>query len=278
MPSPFPGMDPFLEGHGLWREFHNAFIVAAQEQILERLPPAYDCRLEVELFLRERSAEERLPVGRADWAVRDRTPGDATNGEAGGSLATLPTMRSSFPPAVDEETYNLLHLVDSDGERLICVVELLSPSNKSGSDRAAYVTKRRRIERGGAALVELDLLRDGRRMPLADPVEEPFVALVSRPEERPSVDLWTFGLRDPLPTIPIPLSGGDPPVPLDLAVTFTRTFDRGAYARRAYRRPPEPPLDGADAAWAADLLTAAAIPLPPNFPPAGPTEADAADA
>ncbi len=31
MPSPFPGMDPFIEGQA-WEEFHTAFIVTAQNE------------------------------------------------------------------------------------------------------------------------------------------------------------------------------------------------------------------------------------------------------
>ncbi|QDT16093.1 DUF4058 family protein [Alienimonas californiensis] len=270
MPSPFPGVDPFLEGHGLWREFHNAFIVAAQERILEALPEKYDCPMEVELFLRERSAEERIGVGRADWAVgQPRTtpnrPPEAGSGNAVGTVA--PSMRSVLPPAVDEEYRNLLHITDRSGERLVCVVELLSPSNKSGGDRTQYLNKRRQIERSDAHLVEIDLLRGGRRLPIGDEVPLPFVVLVGRADERPEVDLWTFGLRDSLPVIPIPLADDDPPLPLPLAEVFDRTYDRGRYSRRAYRFAPDPPLSAEDAAWAAAVLTDAGVPLPPGFPP-----------
>ena len=66
----------------------------------------------------------------------------------------------------------------------------------------------------------------------------------------------------------MPLSGDDPPVWVDLGAVFTTAYDRGGFARRAYRRPPTPPLSLADAQWAAGLLTAAGVPLPLGFPAA----------
>ena len=40
MPSPFPGMDPYLEGE-LWQEFHETLAGAIREQLLKVLPPRY---------------------------------------------------------------------------------------------------------------------------------------------------------------------------------------------------------------------------------------------
>ena len=264
MESPFPGVDPFVEGSGRWKPFHDRFIVAAQAMILPNLSEEYDCDVEVEIVLRERSAEERL-VGRADWAFRGGPAGDS--GAGGTAVATVPK-RNAFPvAAVQEEHLLSLRLTDRNHDRVVCVVELLSPSNKTGGDRDQYLTKRQNVERSDAHFVEIDLLRRGRRMPLREPVEEPYLVLVSRAEERPELDLWPFGLRDPLPTVPIPLLGDDPPVMLDLQEAFRRTFAEGQYHRRVYDAPPDPPLSAADAAWAADLLTAAGVPLPAGFPP-----------
>ena len=70
IPPPFPGFDPFLEGSGAWKQFHNAFILTCQRTIPGDLPDNYDRDTEVDLILREPSAEERL-AGIADRAVRD---------------------------------------------------------------------------------------------------------------------------------------------------------------------------------------------------------------
>ena len=269
MESPFPGVDPFVEGSGRWKPFHDRFINVAQSMILPNLSEEYDCDVEVDIVLRERSAEERL-AGRADWAVRGGPDGGSSDG--GTAVATVPK-RNAFPvAAVQEEHLLSLRLTDRNHERIVCVVELLSPSNKTGGDRDQYYTKRQNVVRSDAHFVEIDLLRRGRRMPLRESVAAPYLVLVSRAEERPELDLWPVGVRDPLPTVPIPLLGDDPPVMLDLQEAFRRTFAEGQYHRRVYGAPPDPPLDPADAAWAAGLLTAAGVPLPPDFSPPDPPQ------
>lgn len=40
MPSPFPGMDPYLEGE-LWQEFHETLASEIRAQLLKQLPTKY---------------------------------------------------------------------------------------------------------------------------------------------------------------------------------------------------------------------------------------------
>ena|SRR5581483_358888 len=47
MPSPFPGMDPYLEHPGWWPDFHARFVPICCDELLEVLPEAYDARIEV---------------------------------------------------------------------------------------------------------------------------------------------------------------------------------------------------------------------------------------
>ena len=94
----------------------------------------------------------------------------------------------------------------------------------------------------------------------------PYLVTVSAAERRPAAGLWAFGVRDPMPVIPLPLLGGDA-VPLDLRAVCDAAYDASGYARDLYRLPPDPPLDPADAAWAAGVLADANVPLPPDFPP-----------
>ena len=41
MPSPFPGMNPYLEQEDVWRDFRLCFIVAASRQLHLLLPPHF---------------------------------------------------------------------------------------------------------------------------------------------------------------------------------------------------------------------------------------------
>ena len=58
MASPFPGMDPYLEGPAFWRDFHATFIPCLREAIADHLPDSYDARLDETVFLVDISAEE----------------------------------------------------------------------------------------------------------------------------------------------------------------------------------------------------------------------------
>ena len=45
MPSPFPGMDPYLESQGFWQDFHFRLIALPSEALTPVLPGEL-CRLD----------------------------------------------------------------------------------------------------------------------------------------------------------------------------------------------------------------------------------------
>lgn len=47
MPTPFPGMDPYLEQRELWPAVHNRLIVALADYLAPRLRPRYYVDLEL---------------------------------------------------------------------------------------------------------------------------------------------------------------------------------------------------------------------------------------
>jgi hypothetical protein len=103
-------------------------------------------------------------------------------------------------------------------------------------------------------LVEIDLGRGGER---PRPPEIPacdYYVLVSRAEERPDLDLWPIGLRNPLPVVSIPLAAPDPSVLLDLQAVLHRVYDAADYGKYIYTEAPQPPLPPSDASWAQQFL------------------------
>jgi hypothetical protein len=70
MPSPFPGVDPFLEDQVYWPEFHSKYIRGAQESLAERVPDDYEVRLGqrpsliLESDLSEEVVEHRIEIRR----------------------------------------------------------------------------------------------------------------------------------------------------------------------------------------------------------------------
>jgi hypothetical protein len=123
-----------------------------------------------------------------------------------------------------------------------------------------------------ASLIELDLLRAGRRVfpniHLEDGVRRlsprpDYLVLVSRAWRRDNRSLgyivFPFRLPECLPCIPVPLKEGEPEMPLDLQYVFDRVYDSGPYRRGAvdYRKPPVPPLSADQAEWASALTRGA---------------------
>jgi len=53
MPSPFPGMDPYLEISELWPEVHSRLIVAIADAIAPLIRPKYLVAIENRVYLSE---------------------------------------------------------------------------------------------------------------------------------------------------------------------------------------------------------------------------------
>ena len=144
------------------------------------------------------------------------------------------------------------------------------PSNKRGKDRTAFIDKQNEVIASDASLVQIDLLRTGRRILPSDEIEQrlkrrtihaDYLVLIGRAWDRsPSrqnYQLFPFTLRDTLPVIPIPLREDDAEPTLDLQYLLQRVYDGGPYRRGAvnYAKPPDPPLTEAEWSWAAQILT-----------------------
>ncbi|MCE9560712.1 MAG: DUF4058 family protein [Planctomycetes bacterium] len=249
MPSPFPGMNPYLERATAWDSFHPEFIVHAKLHIAAQLRPEYVVRIENRVYIHEPHAESRF-LGRTDAGIV-RPP--STNA---GETATLAApARVRILDSVDVQRVGYLTIRDRDGNDLITVIELLSPANKyAGPDREQYLGKRNELLRFRAHFVEIDLLRGGPRMPPAELPTCDYCAIVSRMEERPEAGVWPWRLRDTMPVLPIPLRAPDRDVTLDFKAVIDRLYDEGRYANYIYSGPPEPRLAPDDMTWAAQFL------------------------
>ena len=120
------------------------------------------------------------------------------------------------------------------------VIEILSPTNKTGSVRIDYIKKRKQWIRQPVNVVEIDLLLGGHRLPVRGflPTGD-YYAFVSRSNRRPNCDVYAWSIRRELPAIPIPLSIPDPDVLLDLRAVFAQTYDGAPYGTvsRSITRP-----------------------------------------
>lgn len=267
MKSPFPGMDPYLEDPAFWQDFHQSFITYCRDYLLDRLPPNYEARANERVRLVEASpdAERQLlpdvAVLREPWgapsALQPPRP-------AGRGVATLEPVPVPMPVTAEvRDTW--IEILHRPERSLVTVIELLSPSNKAGAGYGEYLAKRRAILEQHANLVEIDLLKGGQRVPfLRPPPAGDYYVFIARDERRPYADVYAWTVRDPLPTVPVPLRPPDGDVLLDLAALFAQAYERGRYARDLrYGGPPRAPLGDEDLRWAEQL----AVPMRPPQPP-----------
>ena len=149
-----------------------------------------------------------------------------------------------------------IEIRDVAQRELVTAIEVLSPTNKRGDGYREYLDKRQRLLHSNAHLIEVDLLRDGQRVPMQQPLPSaPYFIFLSRVERRPIVQVWPVQLTMPLPAIPVPLQAGDEDVTLDLQLALTTIYDALNYDLTIdYTHPPEPSLAGDAAIWARKLL------------------------
>lgn len=130
MPSPFPGMDPYLESPDIWSDLHHSLACSISAILNEKLPVSYYARTNS----RNEVGDERDFVEAA--------------------LLNEP-LRHHFVEIRDP----------TKAHKLITLIEIVSPSNKRrGADREAYQQKQREVLESDANLIEIDLLRSGQRL------------------------------------------------------------------------------------------------------------------
>jgi hypothetical protein len=266
MSSPFPGMDPYLEKNPVFHELHTQMLAIAQAQLQPQLRPKYIAKLERHLSEGSVWGMDAGVISLAgkepDLTVTAASPAPTVPG----STAVLPTPTATAAEELDADELELrkqrriVIYVQAKARLAVTSIELLSPSNKEAGSvgKARYLEKRASALHGGLHWVEIDLLRGGQRPPLTVTLPQPADYLAYIAQATPTGwkhQAYAWGLRDPLPSLPIPLLGTDV-AQLDLAACFREAYDRIAADDEADYTglPPPPPLRGDDLAWAEALL------------------------
>ena len=272
MPSPFPGMDPYLESPDVWPDFHDALTAQIRGELNRILPPAYYAQLEMRPEIGIIGDDTRRHIV-PDVSVQQSRPGHSNS--PGGSVAVLNGPRTDISPSLqitvasEPIRHHFVEVRAQRGRVLVTLIEIVSPSNKCpGVDRQAYQDKQQEVLGSDASLVEIDLLRSGRPVVGGPEVTEAvgrlqqrvdYVVLVGRAWRRGAQldhQLFPLTVHDILPCIPVPLRQGEDEIPLDLQYIFNLAYDSGPYRRGAvdYTSDPAVPLVPEDRAWANELL------------------------
>jgi hypothetical protein len=221
MPSPFPGMDPFLEHEKVWPSFQHQFIGSLFQILLPNLVDRYRAR-----------------VGQRTYHTE------------------MPLFTSIIREEHVEEFIEVRNRSDS---RLVTIVDVVSPANKtSDRGRAAYLDKRREARAQSASIVEIDLVMQGQ--PLLDYSRDglpewDYAVTVTRCTQPERYEIYTSTLQKRLPRFKLPLAVDDRDTVVDLQAAFARCYDQGGFATQIDYQKPAPALtDDGDCRWVHDLL------------------------
>jgi hypothetical protein len=265
MPSPFPGMDPYLENPEIFPDFHDSFITYLREDLQPKLPASYFAVLGRRVWMEM----SRQLIG-PDVEVRHtaRLSGRVPESARSVAVATSP---EAHPVVVrvahDEFREPLIEIYarSDQGKRLVASIEMLSITNKTPGEhgRDLYRRKQGEILASQVHLVEIDLLRGGQHttaVPLRAIVDAcglyDYHALVHGFDDVETFFVYPINLEDRLPLVAIPLLPGDSAVTVNLQAVFNRCYDAGPYAReiRYGEDVLIPPLEIEKADWVAEVL------------------------
>ena len=244
-----------------WPGFHTLLVTGLAELISERLPDDLNARPEERILLSEPGECDR--ARRADVAITEpwrlgQPPIWSPDGEAAGGV----TVAEPDIVLEEPEVERWLEIRTADG-RLITVIEVLSPANKTGEGADDYRAKQRSILNARVNLVEVDLLRGGRHVvAVSSDHLKPSqgtrgIICVSRTTTPGRREIYYCPLRERLPAIRIPLRPTDPDIAVDLQPPVDNIHRTGRYWQIPASPGPQPPLTPDEEAWVAERLKAA---------------------
>jgi hypothetical protein len=257
MNSPFPGMDPFLEKQ--WQDVHARLILYACDQLEEQLPANLIARVEKRLVLEAAEMEARSIY--PDVKIVERPRSGSRGSHASTSAAVMEPVIVQFRSEPSTETF--VNILDPTNDyRLVTVIEVLSPANKlPGEGQRLYRQKQQELSAAHVSLVEIDLLRKGERVlslsveRMPRRLQSTYQVCVRRGWKPDSYEIYPLPIRNPLPSIRVPLREDDPDIHLDLQALLNQVYRKGRYEGTIdYHAALEPPLSREDGKWARSLL------------------------
>jgi hypothetical protein len=261
MASPFPGMDPYLEG-SVWPDVHQRLATEISIRLTPQLRPHYFARLAVKT-IQDPTPETEIGILYPDVEIlRQKTGRDqlSTPALAGGVVIAegAPISPALAVPLLDFEVRIVtIEIYDREKHQLITGIEILSPVNKREPGLTKYRQKRDRLAAAGVHLLEIDLLRRGQRPMITARVynmpnlaDAPYLITLTRAGAT-RMEAWPLRLQDKLPVVAVPLRTPDPDVPLDLGAVLSTIYEQAGYDLSIdYRQtPPPPPFDEKTQEW-----------------------------
>lgn len=206
-----------------------------------RLRPRYVARLAVRI-IQDPTPEAEIGIMYPDVEILERPhspppmqPNRLNKGSAVTEAVATVTPALAIPLLDFEVRLISVEVRDSASNHLVTSIEILSPVNKRGKELREYRRKRNRLEAADVHLLEIDLLRRGRRPVLTGRVaqrklfEKTHYLISLLRAEADSLQAWPVQVTDPLPVIAVPLRKPDADLPLDLGACMKTLYDEAAY-------------------------------------------------
>ncbi|MBS1251166.1 MAG: hypothetical protein MAG451_00196 [Anaerolineales bacterium] len=253
MPSPFPGMDPYLEGY-LWPDVHTALAHKIRQLLAPQIQPKYVARLEISV-IEDESFEAEVGVMYPDVEIVEAEP----TPEAVGGVMVAEPAAATAPLTIPVPQVRLVsvEIRDVAENELVTSIEIISPVNKREPNLSRYRQKRERIRNSDVHLLEIDLVRRGSRVWEYSRIPDvPYVVILTRAAAS-TMEVWPIELSDALPSLPVPLRPPDKDVVLDLSAALTTVYDEAYYQLSIdYQQDPPPPaFSVGEQAWMRQLLS-----------------------
>lgn len=239
-------MDPYLEG-SLWPDVHHGLATAFQELLAPKIAPKYVARVET-YTVEDTNPESEVGIIYPDVAILKRQMEEPRVTYKEPNVVTEPDV--IIEPTVTVRI-PVIQIRDVEKNRLITCIEVLSPVNKRSPGWQPYHEKRNGLHLSGVHLLEIDLLRRGKRhVPNLGLPEHHYLFSLWRTGSS-KLAVWTNLVQHPLPVLPVPLKSPDPDVLLPLKQALDMIYQRGLYhlSIDCDKSPPPPEFSEIDKNW-----------------------------
>lgn len=254
-------MNPYLEDPALWGDVHHTLISAIRRQLNRLLPKGYVALIQERVYV-ELGSERQHYLPDVSVGVTRHASQPSTSGAT--AVADTPVHIEILAEPVREPFIEIYSLRDKS-RQLVCVIEVLSPTNKAPNSegRRLYLRKQRDMLHNEAHLIEIDLLHAGvhtafpplEALRRAQAEWDYLVCLHRAGWGGAEADVWFIELPQPLPTIRVPLLPTDPDVEVHLQAALDEAYEEGQYEQVIdYTSECPAPLPPARREWAYALL------------------------
>ena len=255
MKSPFPGMNPWLEGY-MWTDVHHDLASAIRALLAPQIAPKYVARLAIATIM-DNDPESEIGIIYPDVEVLERynilREPTATYGAT--ATVTEPTLFTPYKLPI-EVRIPIVEIRDTANNKLVTAIEIIPPVNKRNPNLIDYRTKIADLHRNNVHILEIDLLRRGTR-PFGAKLKAAHYQMMLLRAGTNNAAIWAINIQDKLPILPVPLRVSDPDAILDLGKAMDTIFERSLYHLSIdYAKNPAPPIfSEQDESWIQQIVS-----------------------